>query len=156
MDDLDQFFALADKHRDRAHFFGPHGHLIPAAEERLGFRFPTSVKRFISVCGAGSIGPLEFYGLFRPDFDNSMEPDAVWTTLDLRAESGLPDSMLVVYFEGSTRYYVLDAAKSKADGEPPVEAWTPGVDDADSKLEVVFPDYGTMLRTMMEETFERS
>jgi hypothetical protein len=151
MNDLDVFFRLVTEHEPEAYFVGPRAELVAAAERALGLRLPPSYSRFVSRLGAGDIAGQEFFGLVQSDFANSGIPDMVWLTLRAREEWGLPASMLVVYFEGSTRYYVLDTAKADSSGEPPVEAWTPGVSTASDGLPQVFDDFGSMARALAEE-----
>lgn len=140
--EVDEFIALVEGQGD---FVGPRDEsLIAAAEGTLGVRFPPSYRRFVVALGAGECEGEEFYGVISEDFENSGIPDAVWMTLAGRRDWNLPDSLIVVYFDGATGYFVLDTAKPDDAGEAPVELWEPGVTGPSSDRHVIASDFGTV------------
>jgi hypothetical protein len=128
---------------DLADFVGERPEeLVAAAEAALGFGFPPSYRSFVSRLGAGNFGSFEIYGIIDLPFEGPI-PDAVWATLEERAEpSNLPLSMIVIGDDGMGGTYVLDTAKGV---EPPVEVWNGGGSDPDDELERLAPTFGDFL-----------
>lgn len=141
---------MVSENPDEADFEGPREFLIGPAEEALGLSFPPSYRRFVGALGAGSIAGIELYGLINSDFENSGVPDVVWMTRRARREWGLPDTAIVIYFDGGISYYIIDVSKAGG-GEPPVEVWVPGHTSPGDPLETVFPSFGAMARQLVEE-----
>src|SRR5258705_5481933 len=81
------------------------------------------------------------------DFAHSSIPDAVWLTLKLRAESGLPLRIVLVHSNGYGDYYGIDASRPDAEGERPVVLWDDG-------LEVAAPDFGSFFLTGVRAALE--
>jgi hypothetical protein len=97
---------------------------------------------FVRTLGAGSFGSFEIYGVIELPFEGPI-PDAVWATLEERAEpSNLPLSMVVIGDDGMGGTYVLDTAKG---AEPPVEVWNGGASVPDDELEILAPTFGDFL-----------
>lgn len=143
MDDLERFLDLVDEYEDESHFAGPRDEgLVAASESVLGLSFPPTYRRFVTELGAGDIAAQEFYGVVTGDFVNSAVPNGIWLTLIARREWGLPESMVVVGFDGGVDYYVIDTAKAVDAHEPPVEIWRPGVSTAGDRLEQAASDFG--------------
>ena len=80
------------------------------------------------------------------DFFDSAVPNGVWLTLDVREAWGLPESMLVVHFDGGVDYYVMDCELDN----PPLLLWRPGVSSVDDELAVVAEDFGSFLLELTE------
>lgn len=145
MTELEQALELVREHSDEADFVGPREvALVNAAEAALGITFPPTYRRFLLELGAGDLGGEEFYGVISADFQNSGIPDAIWFTLRLRAEAGLPHGLVVIYFNSGAEYIALDTTHSSADGECPVVAWTP------VGLEIVASDFGTFFLSTLQ------
>ncbi len=143
MGDLERFLGLVEEHEDDADFVGPRDEaLVAAAESALGVSFPSTYRRFVSELGAGDIAGQEFYGPITDEFVNSSVPNGTWLTLRARRGWGLPDSMIVVGFDGGVDYYVIDTARRMCEGEPPVEIWRPGISTAGDRLEEAGSDFG--------------
>lgn len=143
MDDFDRFLDLVREHEDEADFVGPRDEaLVASAEAALGLSFPAMYRRFVAELGAGDIAGQEFYGVIADEFVNSSVPNSIWLTLKARTEWFLPESMIVVAFDGGVDYYVIDTAKATGGQEPPVEIWRPGVTTADDRLESAALDFG--------------
>lgn len=152
MDDLERFFSLVDEHEDEADFVGSRSEdLVAAAEAALGLSFPPTYRRFVAEMGAGDIAGQEFYGVITEEFVSSSVPNGIWLTLKARGEWGLPDSMVVVGFDGGVDYYVIDTAKAADGREPPVEIWRPGISTADDQLAQVALDFGGFVLQLTTE-----
>jgi antitoxin YobK len=121
--------------------------VVDAAETALGFTFPAAYRLFVKELGTGNVGPHEIFGLIDDDFVDSSGPDAVWLTFDARRDLGLPESMIVIYFDGGVDYFVLDTAESD---DPRVLLWRPGVSKAGDVLEVMSPSFGQFLLDLVE------
>jgi hypothetical protein len=121
--------------------------LVMAAELRLGLSFPSSYREFVLHLGAGNIGSEEIYGVFRPDFDESGIPDAVWATLHARSDLGLAESLVMIGYDGGEIHYVLECHATE-DGRSPVLAWIPGNPPAVSEVAADFSAYLEQLLKM--------
>lgn len=111
-----------------ADFDGPKPEaLILKAEEALGVEFPDTYRKFLLELGCGDIGGLEFYGVIRPDFEDSGIPDAIWLTLSERETSSLPDYIVLISSADDGTYFALDLSRGGPENEAPVIVWTPGV-----------------------------
>lgn len=75
----------------------------------------------------GLVERHEDYGVIDDDFESSAVPNGIWLTLQERTDSG----------------------------EHPVVRWDPGVSEPDDELEVVAADFGTLLKTRIEEGLAR-
>lgn len=152
MDDLERFLELVNEHEDEADFVGPRDQgLVAAAEARLGLSFPPMYLRFLFELGAGDIAGQEFYGVISEEFVNSSVPNGIWLTLKARDEWHLPQSMVVVGFDGGVDYYVVDTAKAASGDEPPVEIWRPGISAAGDELERRASDFGEFALRLTRE-----
>jgi len=146
MQELKLALDLIQRNPDRCLFAGEREEtVIKLAEDALGFSFPPTYRMFLERLGAGSFGGEEIYGVIDENFVDSGVPDAVWTTLRGRREWGLPDQLLVVYFDGGTDYFALDTSKRNDDDESPVVVWHPGLSSPDSVPETVASDFGRFL-----------
>lgn len=122
--------------------------LIETAEQTLGFRFPPSFRLFARELGAGSVGSEEIYGVTSPNFDNGSIPNGVWLTLRARTEWNLPDSLLVIYFDGGVDYYVLECG---AGDQPGITRWRPGITTSNTPRELVEPDFESFFVSIVED-----
>lgn len=156
VDALRKAFDAIDAAPDRCDVLGPRDEgLVCAAEQELGVRLPPSYRHFVSRLGVASIGAEEIYGVVRSDFANSGVPDAIWMTLRARTEWGLPEPMVVVYFDGAESYFVLDGRVHEADDEWPVVVWRPGISTSDEVLEHVASDFASLLLRIVEDQLVR-
>lgn len=127
-------------------FAGPRSEeLVAAAEKALGFTLPPSFRLFALELGAGSVGAEEIFGVTSPNFDESSVPNGIWLTLSARHEWGLPQSMLVVYFDGGVDYYVMCCTSD----DPPLMIWRPGVSKVGDDLPVVADNFGEFLMSVV-------
>lgn len=117
--------------------------LIIKAENMLGVNFPESYKYFLENLGCGDIYGQEFYGIIKEDFINSGIPDAIWVTLKMRENSGLPNYFVIVYFDGDGDYYAIDCRNPN---EAPVICWIPGVSIKDGLYTKVAKDFGVFFK----------
>ena len=120
--------------------------LVSSAEEALGFSLPEGYRLFVRELGAGNVGAEEVFGVTSADFVDSAVPNGAWLTLDVREAWGLPETMLVVYFDGGVDYYVMDCELEN----PPLLLWRPGVSSVDDDLAVVAEDFGSFLLELTE------
>jgi hypothetical protein len=155
-DGIDPIVRLVRDHPDEADFVGRIGpRIIDDAEEMLGLTFPPTYRRFLAEFGCGAFAGQEIYGITGVDLGAPAVPNMVWLTLDENARSGLPDTMVVVYGDAMGGYYVLDTAKSEG-GEPPVEAWEPGLSQVNEPLQVVGDDFGSVCAALFREALGQS
>jgi hypothetical protein len=94
--------------------------LIENAERYLDVQFPDDYRAFLKRWGTLSIGPLEFYGICKPDFVNSSLPDAIWFTKRKRQQLGLPKELVILYDNNGAEYFCLDTSAAE---NSPVVAW---------------------------------
>ncbi|APM37705.1 SMI1/KNR4 family protein [Clostridium kluyveri] len=125
--------------------------LVSKAEEALEIRFSSQYRKFVLDYGAGSIGAEEIYGVVDDDFDNSSVPNGVWFTLTERQEIQMPENLLVLCDTGSDEFFCLDFNKLNNDGEPPVVAFIPGVDNEHQTYEIIAEDFGNYLLQVVEQ-----
>lgn len=145
--DLGAALRLVAEHRDRAHFMdGQPEEVVARAEQALGVSFPPSYREFVRELGAGDIAGAEFYGVTSGEFESSSVPNGIWFTLQERADSGLPQPLVVIYSVGEGTLFALDTAQRDDDDESPVVAWVPGVSRSEDQLETIAPDFGTFFR----------
>jgi hypothetical protein len=57
--------------------------------------------------------------------------------------------MVVVFALGDGTHYALDTTRTKADGEAPVVAFTPGLGAPDRAHEVVADDFGSLFLVLV-------
>ena len=152
MDDLNRFLDLVEEYEDEADFVGPRDEaLVAAAEAALGLSFPPTYRRFVAELGAGDIAGQEFYGVISDEFVNSSVPNGIWLTLKARGEWSLPESMIVVAFDGGVDYFVIDTAKATGAQEPAVEIWRPGITGAEDELARAAVDFGEFVLRLTTE-----
>jgi hypothetical protein len=148
--EYEEALALVLAHRDDAHFAGPRDEtLVAAAEAALGVTFPPTYRRFVRELGAGGIGAEEVYGVICEDFRGPI-PDGIWMTLKIRADSNLPDAMVVIYDVGESEYFVLDTAQTDAVGDCPIVLWYPHWEQGDAR-EVIAPDFGSFFLSVVRD-----
>lgn len=141
--ELLQAIHLIGLYPDEADFVGPReAWLIAQAESRLGLEFPHSYREFLSVLGCGDFAGDEFYGLIDANFDESGIPDAVWITLKERADSGIPDHLLIVSDDPLGGYFALDCSQMDAVGECPVVAIPAAYVPSQEALSKIADDFG--------------
>ncbi|HEV8535000.1 MAG TPA: SMI1/KNR4 family protein [Candidatus Limnocylindria bacterium] len=151
MAELQTALALIASHPERSRFVGPRSEaLVDAAEGALGLILPPTYREFVLKLGAGNVGSFEVFGVVSADFRNSGIPDAIWLTLRAREEWPLPASMVAVYFDGATGYFVLDTSRRDAEAESPVLRWYPGLSSPATAQQVVAPDFGSFLLKTVE------
>jgi len=149
MDDYDHAKSLVEAHEELADFDGSQPEsLIEKAEDTLGVRFPPTYHRFLSEFGAGGLGAIEFYGVFREDFEASGVPDAVWRTMKLRLDSDFPQELVPVEDLGDGALACLDL--SSGSEEAAIIAFMPGVPPDDQEPERLAPDFGAYFRERVE------
>ena len=125
--------------------------LVLLAETKLGISFPPTYKKFLLNLGCGDIAGEEFYGVIHDDFENSGIPDAIWMTIEARRKWGLPESMIVIYFDGLESYYVIDTVVKDENGESAIYLWIPGRSKAGDKLEKIADDFGEFMLVKVRE-----
>ncbi len=157
MAELQAALKLIASHPERSHFVGPRSEaLVDAAETALGVILPPSYREFLLKLGAGAFGSEEVYGVIREDIVNSGIPDAFWLTLRARKEWPLPPSMVVVYFDGGTGYFVLDTTRRDASAESPLLLWYPDLSSRGGRgQEIVALDFGSFLLETVESELAR-
>jgi hypothetical protein len=147
VDDYERARELIATHPERAHFAGPRDEaLVRAAAETLGVEFPAVYRRFLLELGAGSFAGTEVYGVIDDDFRDSGVPDAIWRTLLLREEDGLPSDLVGIHEPGDGEQVCLRT------GDGSIVSFSPGEDE--QEFEVVSPDFGTWFREMIEDEVE--
>lgn len=140
MAELARALELVEDHPERCFFVGPREEpVVSAAEDALGIAFPSTYRRFLRHLGAGNVGAEEIYGVIDEDFVDSAVPDEVWMTLEGRREWGLPDSLVVISFDGGTDYFVLDTAQVPHGEEAPVWCGGPARRDPATSSSVSLP-----------------
>ncbi|WP_250404731.1 SMI1/KNR4 family protein [Streptomyces cellostaticus] len=126
-----QVIALVRANEDLAH----HGdgcapEVVAGTEAEMGLAFPPSYRRLIEEFGTWEVPPTEFPGLFRTVRRRKLLGSSAYTIED-RAQLGLPHQFLVVMHDDVLGVVVLDTSRPDQDGEYPVFAWNPSVQDAD-------------------------
>lgn len=141
--------------KEKGFFVGPRPQeLISLAEETLGLKFPGSYLDFLKTFGAGGFGSQEIYGIVHGDFENSSVPDAIWYTLTERKDIDLPHNLLIIYHTGFEEFFCLDFSQKDTNGEPPVVAFVPGVDNDKQQYEVIAKDFGGFLLYLINQEQE--
>lgn len=144
MKELEAALRLIAERPELSDFAGPRPErLVDAAETTLGLRLPPTYRHFVQTLGAGGFGAEEIYGIVDDNFTDSTIPNGIWLTLKHRKTSHLPDSMVMIYSDGTGSYFALDTNKRNEDGESPVMVWQPGASRPGDKLEIVAPDFGS-------------
>jgi hypothetical protein len=155
---IEEALEIISTHSDRSDFVGPQTEeLIAKAEACLGIAFPPSYRTFLSTLGAGNFGAEEVYGLVgSDDFEHSSVPDAIWMTLEARQEWTLNSALVVVYFDGSVRYFAIDTSRVGARGEPPIVALVPSAVSGGGSHSsgLVCDDFGTLLLDLVRQELE--
>ncbi len=107
---------------------------IDSAEEKLGVRFPPSLRLFLSQYGAAFGHGPELAGLPISDRQSLGQPPQ-WSDLvveNIRARKSpcapIPSRYLEVSSDGQDCTYLIDLAQTSGDGENPVVALGPGRD----------------------------
>ncbi|WP_392551413.1 SMI1/KNR4 family protein [Orbus wheelerorum] len=142
--DVKDAINIINEDIDLADFIGEISpDLIDKAEGMLGVKFPESYKYFLENLGCGDIYGQEFYGIIKADFINSGIPDAIWITLKMREESGLPDYFVIVYFGGDGDYYAIDC---RDPNKAPLICWMPGESKYDGLHTKIANDFGIFFK----------
>src|SRR5579859_7163308 len=103
---------------------------VSEAENILGRSFPSSYQEFLLKIGSGDFRGLEFYGLVPTGNSTEEIPNALWLTMRLREDIGLPSGLFVVEdlgdgvlgcfdldrFDGHERTVVLWDPSEKSEG----------------------------------------
>ncbi|MEW2131141.1 SMI1/KNR4 family protein [Streptomyces sp. NPDC005435] len=128
-EDSDRLLELVRDNASLAnHAGGCDAEMLAAAERELGVVFPPSYRRLIETFGTWDIAGEEFLGVYRTPAMGRMLLGSVVETLDAR-RYGMPSDLIVVMDDGGCDLIVLAAADADGDGEYPVFAWNPGVED---------------------------
>jgi SMI1-KNR4 cell-wall len=80
--------------------------------------------------------------LVTADFDNSGISDAIWNTLTMRDNDGLPDDLVAFYATGTGEQLCL---RCNGLGRGTVVVFVPGAEEDPSDLELVADDFGSWL-----------
>lgn len=107
--------------------------MIQEAEAKLGVRFPTSYRMFLSQFGAALCIGFEIAGLFDASGDDDEPPlwsSVVASTLQKRRASGglIPNEYVAISDDGGDYTFYLDTSRIDAQGECPVVVLGPGAD----------------------------
>lgn len=130
-------------------FEGPQDEeLIAKAEAMLSVKFPPSFRKFILEFGCGDFEGIEFYGVFREDFEQSGIPDCVWITLNERKQ-GLPENCVLIGETGDGSYYALDINREDDQSESPVIVLSSDFE----KSEIVHPNYTLFFHDQITSVF---
>ena len=152
VDETEDAVAKVNTYSGRKHFVGGRdAQAIEDAESALAVRFPPSYRAFLKELGAGSIRGREIYGILDGDYHNSAVPDGIWLTLQERQDSGLPESLVIVYGTGDGDYVAIDTSKQGTNGENPMVLWSPGSSAPDGDLQQVSADFGTFFLELVKE-----
>jgi hypothetical protein len=152
MKDFEEALRLIAENEDQADFVGPRdAALVDKAERTLGIKFPPSYRRFLLELGAGNFGAFEIYGVIDEDWDESSVPDGIWYTLNERAESDLPQHLLIIAAAGDGPLYCLRLGKEK---EPPVIYYSPGLDEEEQDSEIAAESFGAFLLEGVRDELE--
>lgn len=113
MKKMDQIDRIIKKYEKWSTFQGTvEKKRIIEAEEQLNVCFPEDYERFLKLYGAGVFGSLEIYGITLNAELQSI-PNGIWATVYLRKNANLPQSYVVIGFDGIDQYYCLDTRKRK-------------------------------------------
>ncbi|GIK53273.1 MAG: SMI1/KNR4 family protein [Planctomycetaceae bacterium] len=93
---------------------------VDRLESALGVRLPPSYREFIKTVGGISSATTTVSGIFAEDAIGEYAGGAYSDTMTLRAESGLPDNLLVIYPSDGSFAWCLDLAQRDEVGETPV------------------------------------
>lgn len=131
-------------------FAGPRPEsLVQKAEQRLGFRFPPTYRRFVLEYGAGNFGSAEIFGVIADDFEQSAVPDGVWYTLQERTMVALPPNLMVIHNDGMGNLGCLQAMP-EAEREGSVILYRPGAQFGNQRSEVLAADFGEFLLDLVK------
>lgn len=124
-------------------FMGPaKAQTIAQAENDLEVKFPAAYREFLERYGQGSAGPFEIYGLKPGDDEPGEEGFDVVSQTSFARTGGLPFEFVVIYSLGNGEEYVLDCTQGD---DPPILAWSEGIWDDTSRMEVVEPSFSAFL-----------
>lgn len=131
----------------KSFFAGPRSSsLLEKIEKIIGYKFPPTYRAFLLEFGAGSFGPMEFFGAIDENVTESPVPDGVWYTLRERLEVNLPEDLFVIGETGTGELYCLRLKKSyRKDEDVPVIIVNPGMNRTYQECEVVASDFGSFL-----------
>jgi hypothetical protein len=143
---LNEAFNLIEKSKEKADFEGEKPEsLIKSAESALGLKVPPTYKKFLKKYGCGDINGFEFFGLIHENFEQSGEPDFVWTTINARRKWHLPHHFIIIGDTGDGDWYALDSSQPNSEGEYPVVICC--YDGDTYHTEKIHADFGEFLLT---------
>lgn len=144
IEDVDEFIRLVKAHDGTVTFDeqATEPGLIDEAERILGVAFPPSYRRFLAELGECDIEGNEFYSVWRRRGDPQQLMGTMSYTRQMRQESEMPATMVVIQFDGMGGYYVLDTARTDESGEAPVLVFLPPWVTNGRPLEYIAPSFG--------------
>jgi antitoxin YobK len=150
MEEYEAAVRLMEAQPHLREFAGPRPEsLVRKAEQRLGFRFPPTYRRFLLEYGAGNFGSAEIFGVIGDDFDRSAVPDGVWYTLKERTAIGLPGNLMVICNDGMGNLGCLEAIQEE-EREGAVILYRPGARVDNQARETLASDFGDFLLELVE------
>ncbi len=90
--------------------------IIKSFEEKIGYKFPVSYRKFLEKFGEGCIGNRFIFGIDAKNIEISYNNYKAWN------EKGKPLNLFPIYYRGTLG--CLDLSKMK-DGECPIIPWSP-------------------------------
>ena len=126
---------------------------IAETENRIGFLFSDSYREFLAKLGGGDFNGVEFYGLVSDKLDLEEIPNALWLTMNMRANEDLPNELFVIESLGDGTNACLLFSGGNHD-ECPVVLWDYGEVFNESKLQVLANSFGEYFYKRIVETIE--
>jgi hypothetical protein len=156
IESVDALVELLAQHPDTANWTGGLStEDVARSEALLGATFPPSYRRFLTALGSCEAGSEEFLGVYRTAALGDTLLGTVTETLEARADLGLPDSLLVIQFDGMGGLVSLDVSRLDEEGEAPVVAWDPGSADRGGPEELD-PDFGSYVLRRCRRALSRA
>lgn len=123
------------------------------AEVNLNLWIPEDYKWFLKKYGSGVFHSMELYGMVR-DMSQKMIPNAIWVTQYMRINRNLPNSYIVVAFDGWEQYYCIDTAFRDNLGISPVVKFPNRINDGTELTEFVADSYIDFLLIQLKEEID--
>ncbi len=119
-DEIKKIIAEAGSNVDFADYGeGISEEWIQKAEERLGFKLPSSYKWWLKNYGGGEIYGEEIFSIYEQDFDTVVGGDIVYMYELNKRNNNFTDNALVIC-EANDEIYYFDLSKRKNDDEMPI------------------------------------
>lgn len=151
MADYETALALVREHRDDADFAGPRDErLVVAAEAALGLIFPPHLSPLPARTRRRR------HRLRRDLWRHGRQFHPIIGSERRLAHAAKAITLQVARLDGYSgrrwngRDFVLDTARTGANGECPVAVWEPGL-GGDDDLEIIAPDFGAFLLMIVQE-----